>query len=129
MIAKPTTVDEYMQTVPAEAREKLEELRSLLKTAAPDGKDVIKWGYPALMGKRIYFSYSAHKAHINFIPTRTTIDAFKEELSGYIVGRDSVQFSLDKPLPKSFIKKLAEYRVKEVNEDSSLWKHNDIEEK
>jgi uncharacterized protein YdhG (YjbR/CyaY superfamily) len=126
---KAKTVDEYVQLAPDEAKEKLIELRSLLQEIAPDATEDMKWGNPAFVGKRIYFAYSAHNAHINFIPTRTTIDAFKEELSEYTTGKDSVQFPLDKPLPTEFIKKLAEFRIKEVNEDSSLWKHNDKEGK
>jgi uncharacterized protein YdhG (YjbR/CyaY superfamily) len=126
---KAKTVDEYIQSAPEEAQEKLREIRALLQEIVPSASEEMKWGNPAFVGKRIYFTYSAHKAHLNFIPTRTTIDAFKEELSEYTTGRDSVQFPLDKPLPKVFIKKLAEYRIKEVNQDNSLWMHNDKEGK
>jgi uncharacterized protein YdhG (YjbR/CyaY superfamily) len=126
---KAKTVDEYIQGASAEAQEKLREIRAILRKVAHDATEAMKWGYPAFVGKRIYFSYSAHKSHISFIPTRSTIDIFKDELSEYTTGRDSVQFPLNRSLPEPLIKKLAEYRIKEVEQDNSLWMHNENEGK
>ena len=63
---KPTTVDEYIQTAPKEAQEKLREIRALLKKVAPKANEGLKWGNPAFEEGRILFSYSAHKSHLNF---------------------------------------------------------------
>jgi len=123
MPSKPKTVEEYIAGVPEHARAKLEELRALLKSAAPGATEAIKWGYPVLIGKRILFSYPAFKTHINFMPTRTTLEHFKSELKGFTTGADTIQLPYDKPLPKALIKKIAAYRVKEVA-TGSLWMHH-----
>lgn len=123
MPAKPSTIDEYIATAPENAQPKLQELRALLKGVAPKAKEAIKWGYPVLIGKRILFSYPAFKDHINFMPTRTTLEHFKKELKDFTIGRDTIQLPYDKPLPKVLIKKIATYRLKEV-EAGSLWMHH-----
>lgn len=119
---KPTTVDEYIAAAPKQAQGKLQELRVLLEKVAPNATEAIKWGYPVLEEKRILFSYSAHKTHLNFMPTRSTLEPFKDQLKGYTIGRDTIQLPYDKPLPKALIEKLAQFRVKEV-QDGSLWMH------
>ena len=120
---KPTTVEEYIERAPKVAQEKLREIRTILRSVAPNAKEAIKWGQPVLEDKRILFSYSAFKTHLNFMPTRTSLEPFTPELNEYTVGKDTIQFPYDKELPTELIKKIARYRVKEVAE-GSLWMHN-----
>jgi uncharacterized protein YdhG (YjbR/CyaY superfamily) len=118
---KPKTVAEYIQSAPKEAQKKLREIRAILKKVAPKATEMIKWGSPVFEEKRILFAYSAFRTHINFMPTRSTVDPFRKELSAYKTGRDTVQFPYDKPLPKTLIRKIAMYRAKEVREQDSKW--------
>ena len=115
---KPTTVEQYIVAAPEQAHQKLRELRAILKEAAPEATEAIKWGYPVFEDERILFSYSAHKTHLNFMPTRTTLENFKSELKNYKTGVDTIQFPYDQPLPKGLIKRVAKYRIKEVAEGS-----------
>lgn len=89
----PKTVSEYIDSLPKEAKNKIKEIRLILKKAAPFAKEAIKWGYPVLEYKRILFSYSAHKNHINFMPTGPSMKPFKEELKNYKTGKDTIQFT------------------------------------
>ena len=118
---KPTTVTEYINAAPKEARQKLRELRAILKKVAPKAKEAIKWGSPVLEEKRILFAYTAHKSHLNFMPTHSSLAPFKEELKEYNTGKDTIQFPYDKPLPKQLIRKIATYRAKDVRERGALW--------
>ena len=118
---KPTTVTEYIDAAPKEAKVKLLELRDILKEIAPDATESLKWGSPVFEEKRILFAYSAFKSHLNFMPTHSAMEPFKKELAGYKTGKDTIQFSYSKPLPKSLIKKIAAFRVKEVRENGALW--------
>ena len=118
---KVTSVDEYLAAAPPEAQEKLTELRALLRSVAPAAQEVLKWNTPVYEEGRILFAYSAFKKHLNFMPTRRTLDHFKNELTGYVTGRDSVQFPYDQPLPAELILKLARHRVWDVRENGSLW--------
>lgn len=118
---KPTTIAAYIEAAPAAAQEKLRELYALLKEAAPDAKEAIKWGSPVLEGKRILFAFSAHKTHLNFMPTGQTLTQFRDELQEYKTGQDTIQFPYDRPLPAALIRKLAAHRVRDVAENDAKW--------
>lgn len=119
--AKPTTVDEYIATAPQIAREKLQEIRSILKKVAPKATETLKWGQPVLEEGRILFSYAAHKSHLNFTPTGPALEPFEKELAAFKTRKDTIQFPYDKPLPKTLIRKIAEYRAKQVREHDARW--------
>jgi len=118
---KPTTVDDYIDAAPVNARPLLIEIRAILKRAAPNATEMIKWGNPVFVEKRILFSFSAFKKHLNFMPTGPSLEPFREEMTGYTAGKDTIQFPYDKPLPKELIEKIAVHRVKDVTENDARW--------
>jgi uncharacterized protein YdhG (YjbR/CyaY superfamily) len=118
---KPTTILQYIKAAPDYAQEKLKELYAILKRVAPKATEAIKWGQPVFEENRILFSFSAYKTHINFMPTRKTLDHFREEVKDYKTGMDTIQFPYDKPLPKALIKKIATHRAKDVRENDAKW--------
>lgn len=122
MQKKATTIDEYIGNAPKEAQKNLRELRAILGKVAPKAEEKIKWGYPVLEEKRILFSFSGFKTHVNFMPTRSSLAPFKTELAKFKTGKDTIQLPNDKPIPKALIRKIALYRVKEVRE-GALWMH------
>src|SRR5687768_6308150 len=113
-VIKPKTVDEYIKVAPVEAQDKLLELRSILRKVAPKATEAMKWGSPVFEEQRILFAYTAFKSHLNFMPTRRTLDHFRKELKEYATGKDTIQFPYDKPLPKAMIRKIATHRAKDV---------------
>jgi uncharacterized protein YdhG (YjbR/CyaY superfamily) len=119
--SKPTTVTEYILSAPKESRKMLRELRALLKKVAPKATEALKWGSPVLEDKRILFSYSAFRSHINFMPTNSSLEPFRKELAGYKTGKDTLQLPYDKPLPKSLLRRIAAYRVRDVKNNNALW--------
>lgn len=119
---KAVSTSEYIQTAPKIAQKHLQDLRTILKKVVPQATEAIKWGSPVFETNRILFAYSANKSHLNFMPTRTTLAAFKKELEKYNTGKDTIKFPYDKPLPTSLIQKIARYRFREVSE-GSLWMH------
>ena len=119
--SKPTTVTEYINSAPKEARQKLLEMRAILKTVAPNATEALKWGSPVFEEKRILFAYAAYKSHLNFMPTHSAMEPFKKELAAYTTGKDTIQFPYEKPLPKMLIRKIAAFRAKEVREKDARW--------
>jgi uncharacterized protein YdhG (YjbR/CyaY superfamily) len=119
--SRPTTVSEYIQAAPAEARPRLREIRAILKKVAPRATEALKWGSPVFEEKRILFAYSAQKSHLNFMPTGPALKPFRKELAAYRTGKDTIHFAYDKPLPKSLIRKIAAYRAKQVRERDARW--------
>jgi hypothetical protein len=46
-MADPTTVDEYLETLPADRRTVMEDLRRTIRAAAPDAVELISYKMPA----------------------------------------------------------------------------------
>ena len=118
---KLTSLEEYIQQLPEIAQTKINELRSILKSVVPEAQEGLKWGKPVFESTTILFAYSAHKSHLSFIPTGPSLKPFEKELSEYITKKDSVQFQYDKPIPEILVRKIAEYRKKEVEERGAKW--------
>jgi len=55
------------------------------------------------------------------MPTHPALEQFKDELADYKTGKDTIQFPYDKPLPAQLIRKIAEFRVRDVKENDALW--------
>ena len=120
--AKPATVAEYINAAPKEARQKLREMRTTIRAAAPGSTESLKWSMPAYSYRRILVTFAAHKHHIGFYPTPSPVKAFAKELSGYETAKGSIQFPLDKPLPLDLIRKITAFRVRESVEEDKKWK-------
>ncbi len=115
------TVTDYIAAAPAAAQKNLRELRAVLKAAAPGATEAIKWGAPVLEDEHILFSFPAYKAHINFMPTASSMKPFEKELADYNTGEHTIQLPHDKAIPKTLIRKIAAHRVKQVKEEGALW--------
>lgn len=118
---RPTNVEEYIKAAPEYAQGKLNEIRSLLKSVVPNASEELKRGQPVFIEKRILFSYAAFKNHLSFMPTGLSLEPFRSELSSFKTGKDTVQFTYDKPLPKDLIERIARYRHKDVIDNDAKW--------
>lgn len=114
-------IDAYIAAAPGQGQKLLIHLRNLLKELAPEAKENIKWGSPVFEEKRILFSMMAYKKHLSFMPTRRTLDHFRDEIKGYAMGKDTLQISYDQELPVELITKLAKHRIHDVRENDAKW--------
>ena len=110
---KINTVDEYIMQFPNDIQEILQELRQLVKDAAPEAEEKISYQMPTyyLQGNLVHFA--AYKNHIGFYPAPTGIEAFKNELAMYKSAKGSVQFPINEAMPFDLIRKIVEFRVSE----------------
>ena len=108
---RPTTIPEYIAAAPDVAQPHLKKLYKLLQRAAPEAREVIKWGQPFFVEPRFVFAFSAHKAHVNFAPTEGGLAAFREELAAYKTTKNYLQLPYTEPLPEELIRKIAERRL------------------
>ena len=106
-------IHEYISSFDIETQEKLQQLMEIIKAEAPNATICKKYNMPTfvLNGNLVYFA--AYKNHIGFYSISNTPEIFKSEFKPYKVGKGSVQFPLDKPLPKELIRKIVKYRVEE----------------
>jgi uncharacterized protein YdhG (YjbR/CyaY superfamily) len=108
-------IDDYIHQFPDDSVQSvLNKLRQTIHAAAPKAQEAIKYGIPTftLNGNLVHFG--AFKNHIGFFPTPTAIVAFKKDLSEYKISKGTVQFPLDKPIPYGLVKKIVQYRVKQI---------------
>jgi len=120
---RPTTIAEYIQAAPRESQPHLRRLYAILKSVAPQAEEAIKWGTPFFVEPRFLFAFSAHKAHCNFAPSPAALEAFREELADHETTKNFLQIPYDQPVPEDLIRKIAEYRLRNVREreDDAFW--------
>ena len=117
---KFNSVDQYIKSLPTESKEKIIELRKLIKKAVPEAEELISYNMPSFnyYGRLVY--YAAFKSHIGFYPMASGIAEFQKDISKFKWAKGSVQFPLEKPLPVSLITKIIKYRIKENKEKYEL---------
>jgi uncharacterized protein YdhG (YjbR/CyaY superfamily) len=110
---KFSTIDEYHALFPLEVQKKLQQLRQLIKKAAPKATETISYNMPAFKQHKSIVYYAAYKHHIGFYPTASPLTVFKDELTTYKTSKGAIQFPIDKPLPVALIRRIVLFRVKE----------------
>jgi uncharacterized protein YdhG (YjbR/CyaY superfamily) len=113
MPSRPTahSIDEYIAGFPPETRAMLEEMRAIIRQAAPDATETISYAIPTfdLNGHLVHFA--GFKSHVSFFPTGQGVAAFQAEFALYKGGKGTVQFPLGTPLPTDLIRRVVEFRV------------------
>jgi len=113
---KYKTVEEYLAAAPKNLALVLEELRRAIKEETPQAEEVISYNMPAFKMKKVLVYYAAQKNHIGFYPTASPIIAFEKELKAYKTSKGAIQFPIGEPIPINLVKRIVQYRVKQVLE-------------
>lgn len=124
MTGAPSTIDAYIADAPKAAQPLLEQLRATIREAAPDATETISYAIPTFKQEGALVHFAAFKTHIGFYAAPTGNAAFADELSAYKMGKGSVQFPIDQPLPLDLVARIVRYRVKENLEKAALKKQN-----
>ena len=114
-MAAPTGVEDYLASLPEDARAALEKLRKTIKAAAPEATEAISYQMPAFKDHgRLLVAYAAFKDHCSLFPaSKAVIEALGDELKPYFTGKGTIRFHADKPLPAVLVKKLVNARLEE----------------
>jgi uncharacterized protein YdhG (YjbR/CyaY superfamily) len=107
------SIDDYIAGFPIEIQKKLQELRAVIKAAAPEAEEKISYQMPAFAQNGILVYFAAHKNHIGFYPTSSGIEKFKDELSAYENSKGAIRFPIDEPIPYELVKKIVAFRLQE----------------
>jgi len=107
------SIDEYIESFPEETQKILQEIRAVIKAAAPNAEEKISYQMPTffLNGNLIHFA--AFKNHIGLYPTPSGTEAFKEEIAKYKSAKGSIQLPIDIPMPLKLISRIVKFRVAE----------------
>ncbi|MES2765815.1 MAG: DUF1801 domain-containing protein [Bacteroidota bacterium] len=118
----PKNIDEYIAQQPVGIREQLEQIREVVRQAAPEAEEMISYMMPTFKQDGVLVHFAAFKNHIGLYPAPRAIEVFKKELSVYKGAKGTVQFPLDEPLPLELIRRIVEFRVKENSEKAEAKK-------
>lgn len=110
---KPANVEAYIASFPKSTQALLQQVRSIIKKAAPEAEEVISYSMPAYKQGSILVYFAGYAQHIGFYPTASGIKAFEKEIAGYKHSKGAVQFPLDQPLPAALITKIVKFKLKE----------------
>ncbi len=109
-----TTIDDYISQFPKNVQTILNNVRKVVAAAAPKATKAIKYGIPTFVQNGNLVHFGGFKNHIGFYPTPNGTLKFKKELAKYEIGKGSIKFPLDQPIPYILITKIVKFRVKET---------------
>mgnify|MGYP005815328919 CR=1 FL=1 len=112
----PKTIDEYLATLDSTKRGTLQKLRETIRSLAPDAVETISYGMPAFKENgKVVAGFAAFAKHLAYLPhSGTTLSTVADDIAGYEHTKSSLHFSIDKPLPKTLVKKLIAARRAEI---------------
>jgi uncharacterized protein YdhG (YjbR/CyaY superfamily) len=118
-VGRSKDVDAYIATQPLEAQRALEELRACIWQAAPQVSELMNYNIPAFAlakgGKRDkQIMIAGYPKHVGFYPHPDVIDAFADRLVEYKFAKGSVQFPLNKPIPKALVIEMVKLRCSQL---------------
>jgi uncharacterized protein YdhG (YjbR/CyaY superfamily) len=111
-------VRKYIAALPAPARKRMTQLRSLIRAAAPGAVEHFSYRIPAfrLDGQALIW-YAAFKRHTSLYPiTPALVRAHKLDLSDYETSKGTIRLPLDGPLPVALVKRIVKARVADARE-------------
>ena len=109
-------VDEYLRSVAEPKRSTLRALRRTILEIVPDAEQVISYRVPAFRvdGKAVA-GFAAFKNHLSYLPfSGSVLGPLADELEGYTMTKGSLHFPVDRPPPKSVVKRLIAARLAEI---------------
>lgn len=110
---KANDIDEYIASFPKDVQKMLQQVRDMVRKAAPKAEETIKYDMPTFMYKGNLVYFAAFKSHIGFYSIPTGNKDFEKEFSAYKTGKGSIQFPMDQPMPLKLITKIVKFRVKQ----------------
>lgn len=108
------TIDEYIASFPDEMQKILEEIRAIIRAAAPDVREKISYQIAGfeLNGKNLIY-FAGWKNHVSIYPIPSGDDELNQEVAPYVDGKGTLKFPVGKPLPLELIRRVAQARVTE----------------
>lgn len=115
-----TNIDEYIANFPKETQEVLKRIRNIIEKAMPQAEQVISYGIPTfkLNGKSVIF-FAGYEHHVSIYPIPKGPDAFQNKIEPYVVGKGTVKFMLNKPIPFGLIGEIVEQSIVDFKERTS----------
>lgn len=115
-VPDPAGVDAFIAKWPPATQKQLQTLRKTILAALPEPTEHISYGVPAVQSRgQFALYYGAAKAHTTLHAMGSKLfDEHPEWTKGYTMGKGSIQFPHDKPIPVALVKRIAKARVNDL---------------
>jgi uncharacterized protein YdhG (YjbR/CyaY superfamily)/8-oxo-dGTP pyrophosphatase MutT (NUDIX family) len=111
---KPASIDDYIATFSQDVQAILEQIRGIIRAAAPDAQETISYGMPTFnLNGRYLVYFAAYKKHIGLYPAPLGVAEFQDALSRYGSGKGTLKFPLDQPMPLDLIRSIVQFHIQE----------------
>ncbi len=107
------SIDAYIATFPKPVQAALQQLRQVIKEAAPEAGETIKYRMPTFTYHGNLVHFAAYQHHIGFYPAPEGIEQFAAELASYPQSKGAIRFPIDKPLPYDLIFRITQFRAEQ----------------
>lgn len=106
-----TVIDDVIEATASVQRERLIELRDIVRELAPEASEKIAYGIPTwyLNGNLVHIA--AFARHVSLFPGEEGVAAFADELGGLVHSKGTIQFPLDAPLPVDLVRRIVAFRA------------------
>ena len=107
----------YLATLPQPQRDTLTALRAKLRDLLPDATECISYNMPCFkMGGVAVAGFDGFKHHCSYFPHSGNV---VQQVSGIpawctVASKGTLQFPVDRPLPKALVRKLVRARLGEI---------------
>jgi len=113
-------IDAYLDNLPEDQRESLQNLRRTVADAAPEAVEAVSYGIPAFSYKgRTLVWYHAARNHCSLFPTAEPIEAFRSELGDFKLAKGTIKFIPARPIAAELVAKLVRYRIEQIDTKKS----------
>ena len=102
----PANVDAYIAQQPEAVRPYLQELRSLILSAAPDMEESIAWCMPNYRKGQNIVQFAAYKDYVSLYAGPEALAVFQEQLTAFERAGGTLRLLYDQPLPEKLIRAL-----------------------
>jgi uncharacterized protein YdhG (YjbR/CyaY superfamily) len=116
------TVDAYLNALPDDQREKLQNVRATVKAQVPDAVESMSYGLPTFKyrGKPLIY-FGAAKQHLALYgAVWASMDP--ADLAKYDVSKGTIRFPLNKPIPATLVRKVVKARRAEIDAEAAVKK-------
>ena len=109
----PETIDEYISACSPDVQAILQQIRQVVRSAAPNAQEVISYQIPAFKQNGILVYFAAFKKHIGVYPPVRGDARLEKAVAPYAGVKGNLKFPLDRPIPFNLIKRITKFRVKQ----------------
>jgi len=112
--AQIDTVDAYIEAAPEQHRERLRQVREVIRAAAPDADERMAWKMPTYRAGRNLIHFAAAAGHLGIYPGADGVAHFVNQLDemGLAHAKGTIRIPWDAaPFPLNLIREITQYRV------------------